>query len=152
MAQTLYRPAHGDCPHSHSTIVDALECARMLHSDSELVALKNGHVEELNAVEERIRSAACILYARTEREIFDIRGKALSRFTEAEREIIYARWKQSGTLVLPAPAPLRSPETAPYRNQYKCPHRDKNCGEEASYCASCNKAYEKFLLLLNDDR
>jgi hypothetical protein len=100
----------------------------------------------------RIRTAVCALYAQTEREIFDIRwGKALSRFTEAERKIIYARWKQSGTLVLPAPIPHRHPER-PYQNQYKCPYENKNCGEEARYCARCNKDYEVFLLLLNDDR
>jgi hypothetical protein len=85
--------------------------------------------------------------------MFDIRWrKALSRFTQAEREIIYARWKQSGTLVLPASIPLRHPETTPYRNHYKCPYGSKNCGEEARYCARCNKDYEGFLLLLNDDR
>ncbi len=106
MTQTLYRPARGACTHSHPTIVDALECARNLHSGLELVALKNGHVEGLNEVEERIRSAASALFDQTEREIFDIRWeKSLSRFTDAERDIIYARWKQAGTFAfVPDPA------------------------------------------------
>jgi hypothetical protein len=79
MAQTLYRPAHGACTHSHPTIVDAIECARNLLSDLEIVALRNGRVERLNAVGERIQSAAVTLYDKTERQIFDIRWeKSLS--------------------------------------------------------------------------
>jgi hypothetical protein len=154
MAQTLYRPAHGDCTHSHPTIVDALECARSLHSDSELVALKNGRVERLDGVEERIRSAACTLYDQTEREIFDTHwAKSLSGLTVAERDIIYTRWKQSGTFVpVLAPAPRRPSGTTPYRNQYKCPDGDKTCGEKARYCWRCNEKYEKFLLLIDDYR
>jgi hypothetical protein len=154
MAQTLYRPAHGACIHSHTTIVGALACARSLHSDLELVVLKNGHVERLDGVEERIRSAACTLYDQTEREIFDIHwAKSLSGFTDAERDIIYTRWKQSGTFVpVIAPARRRPSETIPYRNQYKCPYGDKTCGEKARYCWRCNEKYEEFLLLINDDR
>lgn len=152
MAQTLYRPAHGACTHSHPTIVDALECARNSYSGLEIVALRNGHVERLNGAEERIRSAASALYQLTEREILDIHWeKSLSGFTDAERDIIYARWKQSGTFV-PVPAPRKLPETTPYRNRYKCPYGDKNCGENAIYCEPCNKKYAEFLLLLNDDR
>lgn len=47
--------------------------------------------------------------------------------------------------------PIKRPET-PYRNQYRCPYGKKNCGENAKYCAPCNKDYEAFLWMLNDDR
>jgi hypothetical protein len=58
-----------------------------------------------------------------------------------------------GTVVpVLGPAPRRPPETTPYRNQYNCPYGDKTCGEQASYCWRCNKKYEEFLLLINDDR
>ncbi len=39
-----------------------------------------------------------------------------------------------------------------YKNQYKCLYGNKNCGENAIYCEQCNKRYEEFLLILNDDR
>jgi hypothetical protein len=46
----------------------------------------------------------------------------------------------------------RKPSETPYRNQYRCPYDEKNCGENAKYCRRCNADYEKFLLILNDDR
>lgn len=52
----------------------------------------------------------------------------------------------------PAPVPRRKSETTPFRNRYKCPYGNKNCGENAVYCEPCNKDYGEFLLLLNDDR
>jgi hypothetical protein len=151
MAQRLYRPAHGACPHCHPTVVDAIECARNLHSDLEIVALKNGHVERLNEVEERIRSVVSASYDKTEREIFDIRwGESLSRFADAEREIFYTQRKQSGTLSVRT---LRNhAEKTPYKNEYKCPYGNKNCGEKARYCEPCNKRFEEFLLILGYDR
>lgn len=39
-----------------------------------------------------------------------------------------------------------------YQNQYKCLYGNKDCGENAVYCEPCNKRYEHFLWLLNDDR
>jgi len=41
---------------------------------------------------------------------------------------------------------------APYKNQYKCPYGNRNCGENAIYCEPCNIRYEQFLWILNDDR
>ena len=155
MAQRLYRPAHGTCPHSHPTVVDAVECARNLHSDLEIVVVKNGHAERLNEVEERIRSVVCAGYDKIEREIFDTHwGESLSGFTDAEKEILYTRWKQSGTFG-PALRPVFSArkQTAetPYRNQYKCPYGNKDCGENAAYCEPCNNKFEEFLFFLNDN-
>lgn len=52
----------------------------------------------------------------------------------------------------PALGRRRRSSTKPYRNKYKCLYGHKNCGENAVYCEPCNKRYDKFLLLLNDDR
>lgn len=178
MAQRLYRPAHGACTHSHRTVVAAIECARNLHSDLDIVALKNGHTESLNDVEERIRSAALTLYdktgeeildvhnrtearsgsvashllAKTEKERFDVQwGESLSGFTEAEKENCYTRLEKSSTIALSRTASLlHFPK--PYTNQYKCPHGNSNRGEKAVYCGPCNNRYEEFLLIINDDR
>lgn len=59
---------------------------------------------------------------------------------------------QTKTCVDPAPDPRWQLETTPYRNRYKCLYGNKNCGEHALYCEPCNKRYEEFLWLLNDDR
>lgn len=48
--------------------------------------------------------------------------------------------------------PRTHSEMRPYRNEYKCPHGNKTCGENAIYCEPCNRRYEEFLWLLNDDR
>ena len=79
MAQRLYKPARGACTHSHRTVVDAIECARNLHSDLDIVALKNGHAERLDEVEERIRSAALTLYDKTDEEILDVQTRTEAR-------------------------------------------------------------------------
>jgi hypothetical protein len=68
-------------------------------------------------------------------------SQSLSGFTDAERDIIYTRWKQSGTFVpVLAPAPRRPSETTPYRNRYKCPYGDKTCGEKASIVGGATKS------------
>lgn len=152
MAQTQYRSGNGACTHSHRTVVDAIECARSLHSGFDIVALRNGHAESLDSVEERIRSVAAAQYGKTEREIFYAQWRQLlSRFTDAQREVCYTRWKNSGTIALPLTASLLN-FPKPYTNQYRCPQGNSNCGENAVYCDPCNKRYEEFLLIINDDR
>jgi hypothetical protein len=42
-------------------------------------------------------------------------------------------------------------EKRPYKNQYKCLYGNKGCGESAVYCEPCNRKYEQFLLILNND-
>jgi len=49
-------------------------------------------------------------------------------------------------------AVARYAKKKPYRNQYKCLYGNKDCGENAVYCEPCNKRYEHFLWLMNDDR
>jgi hypothetical protein len=76
--------------------------------------------------------------------------EALPRMTDAEqaeatREI--GKLEQFYELISP-----RKPSETPYRNQYRCPYGEKNCGENAKYCGRCNEDCEKFLLILNDDR
>ncbi|SRR5579871_2668314 len=76
--------------------------------------------------------------------------EALPRMSEAEQaeatqEI--RKLEQLYELISP-----RNPSETPYRNQYRCPYGEKNCGENAKYCRRCDKRYEKFLWLLNDDR
>jgi hypothetical protein len=46
----------------------------------------------------------------------------------------------------------RIAEKKQYKNQYKCLYGNKGCGENAVYCEPCNKRYEHFLWILNDDR
>ncbi|MGP8143062.1 MAG: hypothetical protein ACLQBU_14400 [Terriglobales bacterium] len=46
----------------------------------------------------------------------------------------------------------RIAEKKQYKKQYKCLYGNKGCGENAVYCEPCNKRYEHFLWILNDDR
>lgn len=147
MAQRLYKPAHAVCTHSHSSIIDAIECARKQFSEVDIVAVENGNAERLNEMEQGILSVASVGYDRIEREVFNVRWKTfLARYTEEERDIFYTRWKQSGTFHVPrAPLPQT---TRPYKNAYKCPDGNKDCGENAVYCQPCTRRYEEFTLLV----
>lgn len=136
MAQTLYRPARGACTHSHSTIVDALQCARSLHPDLELVAVRNGRVEALNELEERIRRAGI--------EVLHVRTKPVPAPVPTPAAV-----PPPAPVPSPAPAPTsRWQPTMPVGNQYKCPYGTTNCGEGAIYCEPCNRRYEEFRLML----
>jgi hypothetical protein len=142
MAQTLYRPARGACTHSHSTIVDALLCARSLYPDLELVAVRNGRVETLDELEERIRTgAAAVLYVRT---------KPVPAPAPVPAPVpTPAAVPPPAPVPSPAPAPTsRWQPTMPVGNQYKCPYGATNCGEGAIYCEPCNRRYEEFRLML----
>ena len=77
--------------------------------------------------------------------------KVLPRVADAEqaKATRLDLWKLEQKYAATSP---RKPSETPYRNRYKCPHGDKNCGENARHCESCNKRYEEFLWLLNDDR
>jgi hypothetical protein len=77
--------------------------------------------------------------------------KALPRVTDAEQAEATRRDLRELEERYESISPRRPSET-PYRNRYKCPNGDNNCGENARYCEPCNKRYEKFLWLLNDDR
>ncbi len=44
------------------------------------------------------------------------------------------------------------PEKKQYKNRYKCLYGNNNCGENAVYCEPCNRRYEHFLWIINDDR
>ena len=46
----------------------------------------------------------------------------------------------------------RIEEKRRYKDEYKCLYGNKSCGENAVYCEPCNKRYEHFLWMLNDDR
>jgi hypothetical protein len=48
--------------------------------------------------------------------------------------------------------PRKPSPVTPYKNRYKCLYGNKGCGENAVYCEPCNKMYEIFLWMLNDDR
>jgi hypothetical protein len=147
MAQRLYKPAHGVCTHSHRSIFDAIVCAWEQSCELDIVAVENGHVERLNGMEKGTLSILSKGYERTERELFNARWKkVLARFTDKEIDIFYTRWKQSGTFDASC-SPL--PQTRPYKNEYKCPDGNKDCGENALYCQECTRRYAQVMLFVD---
>jgi hypothetical protein len=150
----LYKPAHEPCTHSHLTLVDAVECARNNQSSTlDIVAIQNGRVGRLNEPEKEILRIVSTGWDKTEREIFDIQcGKSLSNLTDAEREIRYTEWKRFKAFVSHprTKPPITKPPIKPYKNQYKCPHGNKDCGENAVYCESCNRKFDEFIMFVGE--
>jgi hypothetical protein len=127
----LYKPAYEPCTHSHLTLVDAVECARENQSPTlDVVAIQNGRVSSLNEVEREIFRVASTGYDKTEREIVDKENR------KSVSNLIY---------MPPTKLPIK-----PYKNQYKCPYGRNMCGENSSYCESCDRRYEHFLSIRGD--
>ena len=77
--------------------------------------------------------------------------KVLQRVTDAEQAEATRRALRELQQRYELVSPHKRSEI-PYRNQYRCPYGEKKCGENAKYCAPCNRDYEKFLMTRNDDR
>jgi len=145
----LYKPAHEPCTHAHLTLVDAVECARSNQSSTlDIVAIQNRRVSRLNEPEKEILRTVSTGWDKTEREIFDIQyGKSLSNLTDAERDIRYTEWKRFKAFVS---HPRPKPPIKRYKNQYKCPYGNKDCGENAVYCEPCNRKFDDFVMFVGD--
>jgi hypothetical protein len=94
--------------------------------------------------------AALTTERRQLRTVIERIKEALPRMTDAEQAEATQKIRKSEKLY--ELISERKPAETPCQNRYRCPYGEKNCGENAKYCRRCNEDYEKFLLILNDDR
>jgi hypothetical protein len=112
-------------------------------------ALNMGH--ELGSHGRNCVCPACEVERTQLRAAIERIKKVLPRVTDAEQAEATRRDLRKIEQRYELISPINRPKT-PYRNQYRCPYGEKNCGENTKYCTQCNKDYEQFRWTLNDER
>jgi|SRR5579864_56374 len=139
-ASRFYKLKSERCTHLHNTVMEAVQCAKQVASQPEIVAIQGGRVDVLSPTEQRIRdfvmgylSQKPLVPARLYPNIGITGGQISSESAQIQRR---------------TPTQLR--RRTPHKNEYQCPYGKRSCGENAIYCAHCNEDYAEFLRMTDE--